>query len=81
MNPLVGGIEAGGTKFVCALGTGPDDVRAEARFPTTTPAETIGRAIEFFRSQSARHGRLAAVGIASFGPIDPDPNSCARCRR
>lgn len=75
MNPLVGGIEAGGTKFVCALGTGPDDVRAEARFPTTTPAETIGRAIEFFRSQSARHGQLAAVGIASFGPIDPDPNS------
>ncbi len=45
----VGGIEAGGTKFVCAVGTGPDDVRAEARFPTTTPDETIGRALAFFR--------------------------------
>ena len=75
MNPLVGGIEAGGTKFVCALGTGPDDVRAETRFPTTTPAETIGRAIEFFRTECAIHGTLAAVGIASFGPIDPDPAS------
>ena len=37
---LYGGIEAGGTKFVCAVGSGPDDIRAETRFPTTTPAET-----------------------------------------
>ena len=50
----VGGIEAGGTKFVCAVGTGPDDVRAEARFPTTTPDETIGRALAFFREQEGR---------------------------
>ena len=45
MTNLYGGIEAGGTKFVCAVGTGPDDVRAEARFPTTTPAETLGQAL------------------------------------
>ena len=44
---LFGGIEAGGTKFVCAVGTGPDDLRAEIRFPTTTPEETMGRAITF----------------------------------
>ncbi|RLC98453.1 MAG: fructokinase [Chloroflexi bacterium] len=69
--PLWGGIEAGGTKFVCAVGNGPDDLRAEARFPTTTPAETIGRAVEFFRQQEP----LAAVGIASFGPVDPNPGS------
>jgi fructokinase len=75
MNPLVGGIEAGGTKFVCALGTGPDDVRAEKRIPTTTPDKTIGRAIEFFQTESVRHGPLSALGIASFGPIDPDPAS------
>lgn len=66
MTQLLGGIEAGGTKFVCAVGTGPDDIRAEARFPTTTPAETIGRAIEFFR----QHTGLAAIGVAAFGPID-----------
>ena len=71
----VGGIEAGGTKFVCAVGTGPDDVRAETRFPTTTPEETIGRAVAFFREQEAIHGRPAAIGIASFGPLDPNPAS------
>ena len=72
--PLWGGIEAGGTKFVCAVGTGPDDLRAEVRFPTTTPGESIGRAIEFFRQQQEEEP-LAAVGIASFGPVDPDPDS------
>jgi fructokinase len=71
----VGGIEAGGTKFVCAVGTGPDDVRAEARFPTTTPDETIGRAVAFFREQEALYGLPAAIGIASFGPLDHNPAS------
>ncbi len=69
-----GGIEAGGTKFACAVGTGPEDLRAEARFPTTTPKETIAQAIEFFREQQKRE-LIAAIGIASFGPVDPNPNS------
>lgn len=73
--PLLGGIEAGGTKFVCAVGTGPDDLRAETRIPTTAPGETVGRAIAFFREQREAHGPVAAVGIASFGPVDPDPAS------
>jgi fructokinase len=72
---LVGGIEAGGTKFVCAVGTGPDDLRAEIRFATTTPEETIGQAIGFFQAQREQHGDLAAVGIAAFGPLDPNPAS------
>jgi len=71
---LFGGIEAGGTKFVCAVGTGPNDIRDEVRFPTTTPDETIGRSIEFFKKQPAKEP-LAAIGIASFGPVDPDPKS------
>jgi len=70
---LVGGVEAGGTKFVCAVGRGPDDVRAEARFATTTPAETLARVVAFFRE----HAPLAAVGVASFGPVDLDPRSPA----
>jgi fructokinase len=74
MTQIFGGIEAGGTKFVCAVGTGPDDIRAEARFATTTPEETIGHAIEFFRETAAAHPP-AAIGIASFGPIDPRPKS------
>ncbi len=62
---LFGGIEAGGTKFVCAVGNAPDDLR-ETRFRTTTPGETINRAIEFFRAQPP----VVAIGIGSFGPID-----------
>ena len=72
--PLWGGIEAGGTKFLCAVGTGPDDLRAEVRFPTTTPEASIGRATEFFQQQHEKEP-LAAVGIASFGPVDPNPDS------
>lgn len=75
MSALYAGIEAGGTKFVCAVGTGPDDVRAEARFPTTTPAETLGRAIDFLRQARRTHGPIDALGIASFGPVDLDPAS------
>ena len=75
MNALVGGIEAGGTKFVCAVGSGPDDVRQLLRIPTTTPRETIARAIEFFETARGKHGPLASIGIASFGPIDPKPES------
>ena len=63
---IYGAIEAGGTKFNCAIGTGPDDIRAETRIATTTPAETIRAVIEFFRAQP----RVDAFGIGSFGPID-----------
>jgi fructokinase len=72
--PHLGGIEAGGTKFVCAVGTGPDNLWAETRFPTTTPEETIGQAIAFFKEQAQKEP-IAAIGIASFGPVDPNPAS------
>lgn len=75
MSTLVGGIEGGGTKFVCAVGTGPDDIRDEIRFPTTSPQETTDQSIQFFREQQSKHGDLAAIGIASFGPVDPNPSS------
>lgn len=72
---LFGGIEGGGTKFVCAVGTGPDNIVDEIRFPTTTPAETIDTALGFFRGAVAKGATLRAVGIASFGPVDPNPAS------
>lgn len=75
MSKIYGAIEAGGTKFVCCIGSGPDDLRAELRFPTTTPEETLDRAIRHLREQSEIHGPLAAIGIASFGPVDLDRNS------
>ncbi len=62
----LGAVEAGGTKFVCYAGTGPGDLAASARFPTTTPSATIGKAVAFFR----QHGPVAAVGVASFGPVE-----------
>jgi fructokinase len=74
MKRLYGAIEAGGTKFICMVGTGPADIVAEVRFPTTTPADTIRRAVEFLQPYATRGG-LAAVGIASFGPVDLDPCS------
>jgi len=75
MSNLIGGIEAGGTKFVCAVGTGPDDLRDEARFPTTTPEETLSKAIAYFEEAQAKHGTLSAIGIGAFGPLDPNPQS------
>jgi len=75
MTTLFGGIEAGGTKFVCAVGTGPNDLRHEVRFPTTTPAETLGKAIAYFQEAETKHGPLTSIGIAAFGPLDPNPAS------
>ena len=68
---LYGGIEAGGTKFVCAVGSGPQDLRDLRRIPTTTPSQTIGQMIDFFNS----HKGLSAIGIAAFGPLDLDVKS------
>jgi len=64
---MFGAIEAGGTKFVCGVGTGPDDLTT-IQFPTTSPDATLAQAIEFLRKQSG--GELRAVGVGSFGPID-----------
>ncbi|MFZ5921482.1 MAG: ROK family protein [Chloroflexota bacterium] len=72
---LYGGIEGGGTKFVCAVGTPGGEVLAETRYPTTSPEETLARAVDFFRGEVQALGPLAAIGIASFGPLDPRPGS------
>jgi fructokinase len=74
MPKYYGGIEAGGTKFVCAIGNGPDDILAEIRFATTSPEETLGQAVAFFR-QYWNDFRLEAIGIACFGPVDLNLNS------
>jgi len=68
---VLGGVEAGGSTWVCAVGSGPDDVRDTLVIPTTTPDETIGRVTGFF----AEHRDVEAVGIGSFGPVDVDPAS------
>jgi fructokinase len=71
---LYGGIEAGGTKFICALGTGPGHIVSETRIPTTTPDETLLQVARFFRP-AAIEKRMARIGVACFGPLDLDHRS------
>ncbi|RHW16675.1 ROK family protein [Sphingomonas gilva] len=61
---LYGCVEAGGTKFVLGVASGPDRVIATKRIPTTTPAETLGRMRDWFAEHT-----IAAFGIGSFGPV------------
>jgi len=70
---VYGGIETGGTKVVCAIGTGLEDIIV-IHFPTTDPVETTSRMIDFFKNYN-RFGSLAAIGIVSFGPLDLNKNS------
>jgi len=63
---VFGGIEAGGSKWNCAVGTGPDDLRAVSTIATATADETLGEAVAFFD----REGPVDAIGIGSFGPVD-----------
>ena len=72
MAKLYGSLEAGGTKFVCAVGDEKFQVIEKTQFPTTTPYETIDRTIEFFKRYE---DQLEGIAIGSFGPIDVDPNS------
>ncbi|OBZ05245.1 fructokinase [Streptococcus dysgalactiae subsp. equisimilis] len=72
MGKLYGSIEAGGTKFVCAVGDEEYTVVDKTQFPTTTPEETIAQTIAYFKAFEAD---LAGIAIGSFGPIDIDPSS------
>ncbi|MFZ6027868.1 MAG: ROK family protein [Chloroflexota bacterium] len=69
-----GGIEGGGTKFVCMVGSAPDRIVDETRFATTTPAETLEKTLAFFEPYVHR-GELASIGFASFGPVDLNADS------
>lgn len=74
MSALLGGIEAGGTKMLCAVARG-EDIVAEARIPTTTPEETLAAVADFFAEATEGNGALAAIGVATFGPVDLRPGS------
>jgi fructokinase len=71
---LFGGIETGGTKTVCMVASDPDHIFAEERIPTTSPEETIGKVVNFFKPFTDQK-RILAIGIASFGPVDLDNSS------
>jgi fructokinase len=73
-SPLFAGVELGGTKCVCTLAHGPDAIVDQRTVPTTTPAETLSAISAILSDWERVHG-FAAIGIASFGPLDLDPGS------
>jgi fructokinase len=72
---LLAGVELGGTKCVCILGTGPDDVRAQERLPTGERETTLRQVEAVLDRWRAQFGTPRALGIASFGPVDLRPGS------
>ncbi len=69
--PLLGAVEAGGTKFRAAVVSADMAVVETVRVPTTDPDTTLGAVAAFFEQAQP----VAALGIASFGPVDLDPGS------
>ena len=67
---LYGGLEAGGTKMVCAVGYADGTIMDKLSFPTTTPADSIPKIIDYFRDKE-----IVSLGIGSFGPVDVNPDS------
>ncbi|WP_315072713.1 ROK family protein [uncultured Clostridium sp.] len=65
-----GAIEAGGTKFVCAVSNENLEIIERVSIPTTTPDETMKSVCELFDKYN-----LEAIGIGSFGPIDVNKKS------
>ena len=67
---ILGAIEAGGTKFVCAISDEALKIKERISIPTTTPEETLTAVFNFFDTY-----QVDAIGIGSFGPIDVNPLS------
>jgi fructokinase len=73
--PLYGAIEAGGTKFVCAVGSAPGEWLSETRIATATPAQTLRAVVDFFEAAERVHGTVRALGVGAFGPLELNPDS------
>lgn len=71
MTGLVGGVEAGGTKFLMGLRRGKETI-AQARVATLRPDDTMAEVARFFAEARERHGAPDAVGLATFGPVELD---------
>lgn len=67
---LIGGIEAGGTKMVCAVGDENGVVKDRVSFPTRQPKETFEDIIGYYKNWD-----IKALGIGCFGPLDLDKKS------
>jgi len=75
-SPLYAGVELGGTKCICVLGTGPENILEQLFIPTgDNPDLALSQMESAFRSWHTEHGAIKALGIASFGPIDLNRHS------
>ena len=73
---IIGGIEMGGTKMVCAVSRNGREILEEVRYPTgADPQAALAQAVAIFHRMADRHGPVSAIGIGAFGPCDPDPAS------
>lgn len=69
---LFAGVELGGTKCICTLAAGPDDIRDQQMIATTVPSETLPAIMAVLDGWARSHG-FCSIGVASFGPIRVDP--------
>ena len=67
---LLGAIEGGGTKFVCAVGYCAERILERVVIATEGPVPTLTAALDFFGAAERTYGAIGAFGIASFGPVD-----------
>lgn len=75
---IVGAIELGGTNCHCAVGSGPGEkllARTSFSSKVAKPSKLLQEVVQWFKAQEHNHGRLEAIGIASFGPLELTPNS------
>jgi fructokinase len=73
--PLLAGVELGGTKCVCIIGSGPQDIRDRVSIPTAQRDSTLARINSVLDGWHATHGPIEALGLAAFGPLDLRPDS------
>jgi len=74
-HPLTAGIEFGGTKCICILGTGPQEIREQVVVPTQTPQATLAALCAVLDGWGAGPSGFSALGLAAFGPLDLRPDS------
>jgi fructokinase len=72
---LLGGIEAGGTKFICGVADRDGSMLETVRIATGAPAETLHAVADFFERSIQRRGALSALSIGSFGPLSLRPTA------
>jgi fructokinase len=65
-----GAVEAGGTKFICAIGNETGEILDQTRIDTRDPTTTLTEVCRYFGAAGRQFGALTALGVGAFGPLD-----------